>query len=93
MQNTACTAGASVTATCNLCGGGDIGVYHDQGWRRVVRCRRCLLVFVDPLPTPEQKAVIRTNLSARNEEKCTDAMLTAFMESFAPVESVSPVTM
>jgi len=49
-----------VTATCNLCGSGDIGLYHDQGWRRVVRCRSCLLVFVDPLPTPEQKAEIES---------------------------------
>lgn len=43
---------------CNLCGGTDIGLYHDQGWRRVVRCRGCGLVFVDPMPTAEQKAEI-----------------------------------
>ncbi len=43
---------------CNLCGSGDIATYHDQGWRRVVECRRCGLVFVDPMPTFEQKAEI-----------------------------------
>ncbi|MFN2427788.1 MAG: methyltransferase domain-containing protein, partial [Candidatus Binatia bacterium] len=43
---------------CNLCGSSDIALYHEQGWRRVVLCRRCGLVFVDPMPTPEQKADI-----------------------------------
>ena len=45
-------------AVCNLCGSASIGMYHDQGWRRVVTCRRCGLVFVDPMPTPEEKAEI-----------------------------------
>ena len=43
---------------CNLCGSGDIATYHDQGWRRVVRCRACRLTFVDPMPTPDEKAEI-----------------------------------
>lgn len=43
---------------CNLCGGTDIATYHEQEWRRVVQCRRCRLVFVHPMPTPEEKAEI-----------------------------------
>lgn len=43
---------------CNLCGSTDVAPYHDQGYRRVVRCRRCSLVFTDPLPTPDEKAEI-----------------------------------
>jgi len=52
--------GLSSTARprCNLCASERVGVYHDQGYRRVVKCRDCRLVFVDPLPTPEQKAEI-----------------------------------
>lgn len=49
---------ASDTPTCNLCGSRDVELYLDQGWRHVVRCRRCRLVFVDPLPTPEEKAEV-----------------------------------
>jgi SAM-dependent methyltransferase len=51
-------AGYAPTPVCNFCGGRDIATYHDQGWRRVVRCTRCGLVFVDPMPTREQKAEI-----------------------------------
>ncbi len=43
---------------CNLCASERIAVYHDQGYRCVVKCRDCRFVFVDPLPTPEQKAEI-----------------------------------
>src|SRR5205085_10426830 len=51
-------AESAAAPRCNLCGSGDIATYHDQGWRRVVTCRRCGLVFVDPMPTLEQKAEI-----------------------------------
>jgi ubiquinone/menaquinone biosynthesis C-methylase UbiE len=51
-------AGAVSAPRCNLCGSTDVRTYHDQGWRRVVRCRACNLVFVDPMPTPAQKAEI-----------------------------------
>jgi len=54
---TAGPIGATAPA-CNLCGGTVISTYHDKGWRRVVCCRRCGLVFVDPMPTPEEKAEI-----------------------------------
>jgi 2-polyprenyl-3-methyl-5-hydroxy-6-metoxy-1,4-benzoquinol methylase len=47
-----------VPSVCNLCGSRAIAVYHDQGWRRVVRCRDCGLIFVDPMPTPDEKAEI-----------------------------------
>ena len=51
--------GSSRTAPrCNLCASERIEIYHEQGYRRVVRCRDCRLVFVDPLPTPQEKAEI-----------------------------------
>lgn len=58
MSATPASAAAPAVAppSCNLCGSRDAETWHDQGWRRVVRCRRCSLVFVDPLPTPEEKA-------------------------------------
>jgi 2-polyprenyl-3-methyl-5-hydroxy-6-metoxy-1,4-benzoquinol methylase len=41
---------------CNVCGSADPRPYHDQGYRRLVRCRSCRLVFADPLPSPDDKA-------------------------------------
>lgn len=52
------TARSSASFVCDLCSGSDAITYHDQVWRRVKRCRGCGLVFVDPMPTPEQKAEI-----------------------------------
>lgn len=49
---------ASVERTCPLCNGREVGVYHDQGYRRVVRCRSCRFTFTDPLPTRERKIEI-----------------------------------
>lgn len=48
----------TVATRCNLCSGDRIALYHDQGYRRVVRCRDCGLVFVDPLPTAVEKEEI-----------------------------------
>lgn len=56
--STASAPSARTAPVCDLCHSTDIATYHDQGWRRVVRCRKCLLTFVDPMPTREQKAEI-----------------------------------
>jgi SAM-dependent methyltransferase len=40
---------------CHLCGSSDLRLYHDQVWRRLVKCRDCRVVFADPLPTPAEK--------------------------------------
>jgi SAM-dependent methyltransferase len=47
-----------IARPCPLCGAGDVGVYHDQGYRRVVRCPGCRFTFTDPLPTRERKIEI-----------------------------------
>ncbi|HYC56928.1 MAG TPA: class I SAM-dependent methyltransferase [Candidatus Binatia bacterium] len=43
---------------CNLCGSRSHRLFHDQGYRRVVECEVCGLVFVEPMPTAEEKAEI-----------------------------------
>jgi SAM-dependent methyltransferase len=43
---------------CLLCGATGARVYHDQGYRRVLRCTECRFVFTDPLPTRERKVEI-----------------------------------
>jgi len=52
------TAVGTIERACPLCNGGEVGVYHDQGYRRVVRCRSCRFTFTDPLPTREHKIEI-----------------------------------
>jgi SAM-dependent methyltransferase len=42
-------------ARCNICGSTDAKVYHDQGYRRLMRCRGCRVVFAHPLPSREEK--------------------------------------
>ena len=49
---------ARIERACPLCNARDVGVYHDQGYRRVVRCRSCRFTFTDPLPTRERKIEI-----------------------------------
>ena len=49
-------AASLVATTCRLCGASDLYLYHDQGYRRLAKCRRCRLVFADPLPTPRTRA-------------------------------------
>lgn len=46
---------ARIERACPLCNARDVGVYHDQGYRRVVRCGSCRFTFTDPLPTREHK--------------------------------------
>jgi len=41
---------------CNLCGSRIQRLFHDQGYRRVVECQVCGLVFVDPMPNAQEKA-------------------------------------
>lgn len=56
MPAPAASAAAELTATgCRLCGASDLYVYHDQGYRRLAKCRTCRLVFADPLPSPDEK--------------------------------------
>ncbi len=40
---------------CKICGGRDLEPYHDQGYRRLLKCRDCRLVVADPIPTVVQK--------------------------------------
>jgi SAM-dependent methyltransferase len=44
-----------VSVHCNVCGSARTGVYLDQGYRQLLRCHSCRIVFADPLPTREQK--------------------------------------
>lgn len=41
---------------CTVCGGEEYRPYHDQGYRRLVRCRGCGLIFVWPLPSEQEKS-------------------------------------
>jgi len=43
---------------CNICGSDRCYVYHDQGYRRLVRCRVCRMVFADPLPSRDEKHAV-----------------------------------
>jgi 2-polyprenyl-3-methyl-5-hydroxy-6-metoxy-1,4-benzoquinol methylase len=43
---------------CALCGARRPFVYHQQGYRRVLKCATCRFVFTDPLPSRERKAAI-----------------------------------
>lgn len=54
----AAPAGAAAAHRCAVCGGADLEPYHRQDDRELVRCRACRLVFVDPLPSPQEKAEI-----------------------------------
>lgn len=44
--------------TCPICGAADTRLHHDQGVRRVLKCHACRLVFVDPLPSSDEKAEV-----------------------------------
>jgi SAM-dependent methyltransferase len=60
---------------CQICGSVDARLHHDQGYRRLYRCRGCGVVFVHPLPSWEEKEQI--------EAKAFDAeMLTDTVEFF-----------
>ncbi len=45
----------SFQTPCALCGSADVRLYHDQGYRKVMKCRSCGLVFAQPIPSLEQK--------------------------------------
>ena len=36
---------------CHICEAPDLRPYHDQGYRRLLKCKACRVVFSDPLPT------------------------------------------
>lgn len=42
----------AIPTRCPLCSAYDFEVYHDQGYRQVVRCRKCRFVSTHPLPIP-----------------------------------------
>ena len=42
-------------ATCKLCGCQDVVLYHEQGYRRLLSCRGCGLLFAHPLPDEREK--------------------------------------
>jgi len=46
---------SSPAPICNVCGSSKLALYHDQGYRRLLRCRSCKLLFADPLPSREEK--------------------------------------
>jgi SAM-dependent methyltransferase len=48
----------TIPRCCPLCSACDFEVYHDQGYRQVVRCCKCRFVSTHPLPTPERKRQI-----------------------------------
>ncbi len=50
----------SSSIPCALCGATDFHVFHDMGWRRIIRCAKCGLVRADPLPTMAEKVVVET---------------------------------
>ncbi|MFT4571103.1 MAG: 2-polyprenyl-3-methyl-5-hydroxy-6-metoxy-1,4-benzoquinol methylase [Hyphomicrobiaceae bacterium] len=43
---------------CDICGGHDVALYHARAGRNVVRCSSCRMVFVDPMPSSEEKGEI-----------------------------------
>jgi len=43
---------------CNVCGSDRTYLYHDQGYRRLMRCRVCRMVFADPLPSRDEKHAV-----------------------------------
>ena len=45
-------------ARCVVCGSERRFAYHDQGFRRLMRCRDCRIVFADPQPSREEKHAI-----------------------------------
>jgi SAM-dependent methyltransferase len=45
---------------CPVCAGSKLALHHDQGYRSLIRCRDCRLVFVDPLPSLDEKAEIES---------------------------------
>jgi SAM-dependent methyltransferase len=47
----------TAAAACTLCGQ-SARTRHDRGDRRIVKCAACDLVFVDPMPTLDEKAEI-----------------------------------
>lgn len=45
-------------SACPLCGGSELIPYHDQVWRRLIKCRTCRIVVADPLPSLDEKIEI-----------------------------------
>lgn len=41
--------------TCPLCDAKGARLHHDQGYRRLLKCRSCRIVFADPFPGAEEK--------------------------------------
>lgn len=57
---------------CQICGSVDVRLHHDQGYRRLYRCRGCGVVFVHPLPSWDEKEHIETK--AFDAEMLTDTV-------------------
>jgi len=43
---------------CNVCGSERVYLYHDQGYRRLLRCKLCRMVFADPLPSRDENHAV-----------------------------------
>jgi SAM-dependent methyltransferase len=69
---------------CNLCGRAEHECIATQRGLRIVRCRACGLVYVNPRPTAEQLAVLYADYHARdggNEESWDGLMSRVFGEA------------
>jgi SAM-dependent methyltransferase len=43
---------------CHICGSDRVKVYHDQDYRRLMRCKACRIVFAYPLPSRDEKHAV-----------------------------------
>ena len=81
-----------MSSACNLCGGTDFAVLETAGdGIRVVRCARCRLIFLDPLPNFDRTAHYNANYYRPwiEEQRCKRMALWAkraeLLERFAPI--------
>ena len=55
MTGSSSSSSSDYGVACKLCGCQDAVLYHEQGYRRLLSCRGCGLLFAHPLPDESEK--------------------------------------
>ncbi len=55
MTESSTSSSSDYGVACKLCGCQDAVLYHEQGYRRLLSCRGCGLLFAHPLPDESEK--------------------------------------
>jgi 2-polyprenyl-3-methyl-5-hydroxy-6-metoxy-1,4-benzoquinol methylase len=68
------------TVSCNLCGSDDHALAHEIQGFRVVRCRGCNLVFLNPRPTAKAIAAIYGDASYHSQDDGSETLPSGYQD-------------